>query len=111
MLVDARARQRSFCTLQMLASTWCNSEPRPAKLNALPGAVLVDGAHAVGALHLDVPSLGCDFYCANLHKWACTPKGTAFLWVTPERQAGLRPLVLSHGYKLVRACTPLECQT
>ena len=28
----------------------------------------VDGAHAVGAVTLDIPSLGCDFYTSNLHK-------------------------------------------
>ena len=60
-------------------------------------AVLVDGAHAVGALDLDVPSLGAQFYTANLHKWLCTPKGTAFLWVHPAEQASIRPLVTSHG--------------
>ena len=68
---------------------------------------MIDGAHAVGALDLNVPSIQADFYCANLHKWLCTPKGTAFLWVAPERQAGLRPLVLSHGTQLVRLHVPL----
>jgi hypothetical protein len=74
--------------------------PVPAAIQA--GAhVLVDGAHAFGALpDLHVPSLGCDTYTANLHKWGCTPKGAAFLWATPEAQRGLRPLVTSHGYGL-----------
>lgn len=31
-------------------------------------AVLVDGAHAVGAVALDIPAIGCDYYTSNLHK-------------------------------------------
>jgi len=59
--------------------------------------VLVDGAHAPGALPLDVPSLGVDWYTANLHKWAFTPRAAGFLWSAPERSAGLHPTVISWG--------------
>ena len=62
---------------------------------------MVDGAHAVGALELDVPAIGCDAYTSNCHKWLMTPKGTAFLWVAPgELQRKTRPTVISHGYGL-----------
>jgi len=61
-------------------------------------ALLVDAAHAPGQLDLDVPSLGVDWYVANLHKWACAPRSCAFLWARADRQAGLHPSVISWGY-------------
>ena len=63
-------------------------------------AVLVDGAHAPGAIALDVPSLGADWYVANLHKWAWAPRSSGFLWAPLGRQGGLHPTVISWGLGL-----------
>lgn len=60
-------------------------------------AVLVDGAHAPGARHLDIASLGVDWYAANLHKWAHAPRGCGILWAAPERQAQLHAPIISWG--------------
>jgi isopenicillin-N epimerase len=59
--------------------------------------VFVDGAHAPGNIALNVPSLGVDYYAANLHKWAMAPRSTGFLWVTPERQAEVHAPIISWG--------------
>ena len=62
--------------------------------------VLVDGAHAPGVLPLDLPSIGADWYAANLHKWACAPRSCGFLWAAAGRQADLHPPVISWGLDL-----------
>jgi isopenicillin-N epimerase len=59
--------------------------------------VLVDGAHAPGQVELDIPSLGADYYTANLHKWACAPRSSGILWVAPEEQDRVHPTVISWG--------------
>jgi isopenicillin-N epimerase len=60
--------------------------------------VLVDSAHAPGNVEFDVLELGADWVTGNCHKWLSAPKGCAFLWARRERQAGLHPVTISHGY-------------
>jgi selenocysteine lyase/cysteine desulfurase len=72
-------------------------------------AVLVDGAHGLGALDLDIPSIGANFYVSNAHKWLCSAKGLGMLYVSPDvldpvRRATTRApgppraAAVSHGY-------------
>jgi len=60
--------------------------------------ILVDGAHAIGQIKLDIPSLGADWYITNAHKWLYAPKGCALLWTSPEWQEQTHPTVISWGY-------------
>ncbi|HEY7564968.1 MAG TPA: aminotransferase class V-fold PLP-dependent enzyme [Acidimicrobiia bacterium] len=77
-----------------------------ASLEQLEIEVLVDGAHAPGMLPLDVTALGCSYYAGNNHKWLCSPKGSGFLWVRPDRAGSLVPPVISHGWNDPRRSRP-----
>jgi isopenicillin-N epimerase len=59
--------------------------------------VLVDGAHAPGAIAVDIAALGVDWYVANLHKWAFAPRSCGVLWAAPGRRGALHPGVISWG--------------
>lgn len=60
---------------------------------------VIDGAHAVGQIPLDIQELGADFYSSNCHKWLMSAKGSAFLYARREMQDRVEPLVVSWGWR------------
>ncbi len=59
---------------------------------------IVDGAHSVGQIPLDLSKFEYDFYISNCHKWLFAPKGSAFLWVNDIYKEIVHPLSISLFY-------------
>jgi selenocysteine lyase/cysteine desulfurase len=59
---------------------------------------LVDGAHAVGQIKVDVKAIGCDFYATSPHKWLHAPLGNGIFYVRREVQDTLWPLTGAAGW-------------
>ncbi len=59
---------------------------------------IIDGAHVPGQLPLNLEDLGADIYAGNCHKWLCSPKGSAFLYVNRQHQDWVESGIISWGW-------------
>ncbi|RYV52294.1 aminotransferase class V-fold PLP-dependent enzyme [Pengzhenrongella frigida] len=57
--------------------------------------LLVDGAHAMGHLELDVSAVPCGAVFGSLHKWLPVPRSVGFLWLAPHLRDLVRPAAIS----------------
>ena len=58
--------------------------------------VMVDGAHCVGHIGVDIKKLDCDYYGSSLHKWLSTPLGAGLLFVKKNKISKIWPLLAEH---------------
>ena len=61
--------------------------------------VLVDGAHCVGHIDVDIKDLNCDYYGSSLHKWLSAPLGTGLLFVKKEKISKIEPILAGHVHE------------
>lgn len=57
---------------------------------------ILDAAHGVGCVPIDLATWQPAFMTTNAHKWLCAPKGAAVLWARDDLRARVRPVVLSN---------------
>jgi selenocysteine lyase/cysteine desulfurase len=57
--------------------------------------LFVDLTQLAGALRSEAVAAGADYVAAHGYKWLLAPRGATWLWVRPDRQDGLMPLVPS----------------
>ena len=67
---------------------------------ARPRGILtvVDGAHAIGMMALDMHDLAIDFYASSPYKWLGAPVGTGFLYLRRESQEQVWPTVVTSDW-------------
>lgn len=59
--------------------------------------VMVDGAHAVAHIPVNMSDLNCDYYGSSLHKWLSCPLGAGLLFVKKEKIGKLWPVFADSG--------------
>ncbi|MEM7535293.1 MAG: aminotransferase class V-fold PLP-dependent enzyme [Chloroflexota bacterium] len=60
---------------------------------------VIDAAHVPGQRDLHLDEIDADIYFGNGHKWLLCPKGTAFIYVRPEVQHLIEPMIVGHGWE------------
>lgn len=61
-------------------------------------SVVIDGAHVVGNIKLNVSEYGADFYFSNFHKWFYSAKTASFLWINKKYIKQTHPNIIGNNY-------------
>lgn len=98
--VMARVTERTrFALISLMTSATGTRLPVERIIPALKERgveTILDAAHGPGCVPMDLDAWAPAWATGNCHKWLCSPKGAAFLFVRHDRQRDFRPLVLSN---------------
>lgn len=105
-IVDRITARTRLALVSFITSATATRYPAAAivrELHARNIMVILDAAHGVGCVPIDLAALRPEFWVSNCHKWLCSPKGSAVMAVRADvrerlgqtRARGFRPLALS----------------
>ncbi len=94
--VTDRTRLAMFSLITSATAVRMPVERLIAELSARGVETLLDAAHGPGCVPMDIEAWAPTYCTGNAHKWLCSAKGCAFLYVHKNKQDGFRPVILSN---------------
>ena len=94
--VSERTKLAMFSLITSATAVRMPVERLIADLSARGVETLLDAAHGPGCVPMDIEAWNPTYCTGNAHKWLCSAKGCAFLYVHKEKQGGFRPVILSN---------------
>ncbi|MCA9274885.1 MAG: aminotransferase class V-fold PLP-dependent enzyme [Phycisphaerales bacterium] len=101
--VSDRTRLAMFSLITSATAVRMPVERLIAELNGRGVETLLDAAHGPGCVPMDIKAWNPTYCTGNAHKWLCSAKGCAFLYVHKDKQGGFRPVILSNDAYGIKA--------
>jgi len=94
--VTDRTRLAMFSLITSATAVRMPVERLINELHARGVETLLDAAHGPGCVPMDLKDWNPTYCTGNAHKWLCSAKGCAFLYVQKDKQDDFRPVILSN---------------
>jgi selenocysteine lyase/cysteine desulfurase len=59
---------------------------------------VVDGAHAIGNVNVNMTEINPSAYFSNFHKWSFCPKNASFLYLNDKFRDIVKPIIIGNFY-------------